>query len=632
MKTRVALASLFLALASAGAIAQGTAVPDTGICYPEPASAWTEETKELQREAARKLVKDVGEAIARGDKKFVAKPGDYRFGSEDLKNFPITAKDFVLEAKGASFWFNGRIPVDAFALSNCKSFVLRGATVDFDPLPFTQGKILSIDEDGKSFDLSIDPNFPLPDGWKTGGNIKAVFFTPDGATMRRTRLDWIASLEKREDRIYRAKCVNGFMFKYKEDPPAVGDRVVLPDRSMRMAFKVQECENVTLEDVTVYSCPNMVFSEGNGEGGNIYRRCKVILRPGTSRLIASNADIFHSVKVRKGPLIENCEFSRACDDIVNIHSFFSFVLDAKGPRKLLVSSFYRDDVSAGCELSFYDRKTFKPLGSAKILKATSMDDSATVKEAKDVPAKIKALGEKAGDLVSGRVYPCLVELDRDIKVSNLDIFSSSDRIARGAIVRDNYFHDGFARGVIMRAENFAIERNRIERIGTSSIIVFTELYCWEGPSSKNGRISENVIVGSNARLDGLLWNNGFQGAISVWVDGGRQSYSKGALAQESIVIEGNTVISPAATAIFVANAKNSYVLKNRIEKPFSRKLPPEAGQDLGRAAYSIFVADSKGVACEGNSVEEGVSADCKGSIGVENAEDFKCDAKFERLK
>ncbi len=601
-------------------------------CYPEPVASWTEAQKEAQRNAARKLVKDVNAAIARGDREFTAAPGDYRFGSPDLKNFPITAKDFTLNAYGATFWFNGRIPVDAFQISGCKNFALKGATVDYDPFPYTQGTIVKIDPEAKTYDIKIDPGFPMPDGWRMGGNVKAVFFTPDGLKMRRTRLDWVSSLERLDEGLYRAKCTYGFIFSYKDDPPQTGDRAVLPDRSMRMAFKLQECEAVTLEGITVYSCPNMVFSEGNGEGGNIYRNCKVVRRPGTKRLIASNADVFHSIKARKGPLIEGCEFSYACDDFVNIHSYFSLVLEAKSKKELIVVPFYRDDIAEGCSLSFYERKTAKPVAKAKILKAAPLNDPATIRAAKEIPERIKAMGEKAGDFVSGRVYPFLVELDAEVDAGALDYFSSSERIARGSIVRNNHFHDGFARGVIMRSEDFLIEGNLLERIGCSSIIVFTEQYCWEGPYSKNGLIARNRVIDSNTRLDGLLWNSGFQGAISVWADAGNQAYGKGIVTHSNIDIAGNEIASPAASAIFVANAKDVKISGNKIERPFSSKLPFEARQDLRDAAYSIFLTESEDIACEGNSIGKGASSDCKGPLGAKNVKGLKSDIAAKTLE
>ncbi len=606
--------------------------PLAGWVFPEPIASWDEEAKEAQRVGARKLGEGVMAAVTRGDKEFTVAPGDYRFGSPDLKNFPLAAKDFTINAFGATFWFNGRIPVDAIAIGNSTRLTIRGLTVDYDPFPFTQGEVVKIDPETKTYDIKIDPGFPLPDDWKMGGSVKAVYFTPDGLKMRSTRLDWVKSLERIGDRLYRAKCVYDFMFKYKNDPPQLGDRTVLPDRSMRMAFKIQESEAVTLEDVTVYSCPNMVFSEGNGEGGHVYRRCNVVVRPGTKRLLASNADVFHSIKVRKGPLIENCEFSHACDDFVNIHSFFSLVLEAKSKKELVVVPFYRDDITEGCTLSFYDRKTSKPLTKAKVVKATPLNDPATTQAAMAIPEKLRTLGEKAGDFISGRIYPFLVELDTEVDVGALEFFSSSERIARGSIIRNNYFHDGFARGVIMRSEDFLIERNILERIGCSSIIVFTEQYCWEGPFSQNGVIARNRIVESNTRLDGLLWNSGFQGAISVWADGGRQAYGKGIINHAKIDILDNTIVSPAATAIFLANTKNARISRNKIESPFTERLPPEANKDVGNAAYSIFVTESEDVVCDGNVVTKADNPDCKGSIGVKGVRNFDCDMTCDTAK
>ncbi len=632
MELKTALTGLMSLTMSLCAAAQAPARPAENWCFPEPVASWSDGVKEAQREAARTLVKDLGDAIARGDKTFTVKPGHYRFGSPDLKNLPITAKDLTINAYGATFWFNGRIGVDAFAIAECKNLAIKGATVDYDPFPYTQGEIVAIDPEAKTYDVKIDPGFPLPDDWKMGGNVKAAYYTPDASRMRSTRLDWVKSFDKIGERLYRAKCMHDFIFKYKNDPPRVGDRTALPDRSMRMAFKIQESESVTLEDITVYSAPNMAFSEGNGEGGHVYRRCNVVLRPGTKRLLASNADVFHSIKVRKGPLIEDCEFSHACDDFINIHSYFSLVMDTQSPTRKIVVPFYKDDISDGVTLSFYSRKSALPLGSAKVLKAVSLTDKETIAAAKAIPEEIRKLGDKAGDFTSGRVYPYLVELDAPVETAKFDLVCSSDRIARGAVIRNNRFHDNISRGVIVRSEDFRIENNVIERTGSSAIIVFDELYCWEGPLSRNGLIKGNRIVSSGARIDSMLWNNGFQGAISVWADASKHSYAREGVMHSRIDILDNVIVSPSSVGIFMANTRDSRIEGNRIESPCSVPPDVETQEELKAVSYAIFATVSQNIKCKGNVVSGKIPPDCKGAVGVRNVAGFECDVKYDNLK
>lgn len=122
-------------------------------------------------------------AIGKGDKSFVIAPGDYRFGSEQLPNLLIEAHDLDINATGVNLWFNGHIRQDGIAFKNCRNVRFHGATLDYDPFcRYSQGEILSINPDTKTVVIRVDPGFPLPEpNWfKRVGDIKAVFYDPQG--------------------------------------------------------------------------------------------------------------------------------------------------------------------------------------------------------------------------------------------------------------------------------------------------------------------------------------------------------------------------------------------------------------------------------------------------------------------
>lgn len=583
--------------------------------YPEPMASWSEATQEGQREAARKLVADLKAALERGEKRFAIPPGDYRFGPKKPENLRLDGvKDFTLEARGVTFWFEARQRIDAVLVNDSARLTLRGLTVDYDSLGHTQGEVVAIDRAGKAFDIRIDPGFPLPEeyGWTQSiGSTKAVFYDPQGR-QRDVRMNWLKPLEALGNGVYRCRLTGDYTWDDGSDF-RVGDRLTLPERSMRMAFATNRSEAVTFEEITIYASPHMALTEVGGKGGHIYRRCKVVRRPGTRRLLACNADVFHSIQVERGPTIEECEFSHAGDDLVNIHGFFSVVLEQRSPNEVVIVQEFGRGFDTGSELEFSRWGTMEPLGAARAVKVTTLEDPVLVEAAKRLPADARAAGSKLRDFHPRNVWPCLVQLDRPVEVKKLDLVGCEDRMGRGTIIRNSYFHDGFVRGVLLKCRDALVEGNRIERMGINGVCLSAESYWLEGPYPRNVIVRGNTLVECGTRRDSRTWWNAQLGAISVINHAGK-GLSPGTQAR-GIRIEGNTIIRPSGPAIFVSNTRDVTIEGNRIEGAFSKE-PVRMGQELGLKDphYALFLAMCEGVTLKGNQVTA-PGPHCVGPVG-----------------
>ena len=639
-KTHFACASsaacIALVVSPSYANAQDASGPEAGWCYPEPIASWSESTKDFQRESARSLVKDVNAAIARGDKEFTVKAGDYRFGSRDLENFKITADNFTLNAYGATFWFNGKLGVDGFAISKSRNLTLKGATVDYDPLPYTQGRIVGIDQDGKSYDIKIDPGFPLPKemikslpGIASTTSVKAVYFTPDGLCFRMTPMDWISKLEEKGDREYRVKCLNNALFNYDVDQPQVGDPTVLPDRSGRMAFALRDCERVTLEDVTVYAAPNMGFSEVFGKGGDIYRACKILRRPCTKRLIACNADAFHSMAVCHGPTIENCEFSYACDDFVNIHGVFGMAIRQPSPSELIISQEYIDQSNfAGKPLRFISWDDERLLGEATAVSCEKIEDESLRAEALSAPAALKKMdqGFRLREFDAKHLALLKLKLDRPIAAPKFTLVESQTASGSGSVIRNSYFHHGVARGVLLKGSNAIFAQNKVEHTCLNGLLLATDRLFFESSCPSKMLIKDNVFADCCRSPESQMWFNGFHATIAVWNDGRRQAFSrKGTHECSDIAIEGNKILRSPNAAIFMANTLRGSIKGNEIIGSGWASPLNQSDKEMADNDYAIFLTCSESVKISGN-VLESPGKFCKGPVGLgANLKD--CEAK-----
>ena len=105
----------------------------------------------------RPLVK---EALRRGEKRIVIPPGVYRLdpgaGAElwSLQHL----KDVEIIADGVTLV--GAKLMRAIGLYRCSGVTLQGLTVDYDPLPFTQGDVIASADDGNSIDIKIHAGYP----------------------------------------------------------------------------------------------------------------------------------------------------------------------------------------------------------------------------------------------------------------------------------------------------------------------------------------------------------------------------------------------------------------------------------------------------------------------------------------
>ncbi|HBE02969.1 MAG TPA: hypothetical protein DC049_10925, partial [Spirochaetia bacterium] len=305
--------------------------------YPPEIAAWNTETKNEQIKKAEKFLKDFNAATTRKDKKFIIQPGDYRFDDELKQQLVFSnAVNMEIIADGVTFWIEES---GGIKFVHCFNVSVKGLTIDYDPLPFTQAVIVDINQTEQCLIVRIIDGFPSPEKYPSS---QKPCFTPDGKFIPDFFSDKIQSYESVGDKTIRIKFLRGALFKEPTkslDGTRVKDIIVINPRRGNTIRSVS-CGRMTFEDITLYASSGFGFAEGAdagvNAGGNVYRKCKIVRRPGTKRFIGCNADAFHSIEAVKGPLIEDCEFSWSCDDFVNIHGFFAMVYAAQDSTHLKI--------------------------------------------------------------------------------------------------------------------------------------------------------------------------------------------------------------------------------------------------------------------------------------------------------
>ncbi len=578
----------------------GTSVAALGKSpYPQQIAAWTEADMEAQRAAAGKLVEDLAAAVAAGEKRFVIPPGQYRFGPGGPESLLIKkAKDLEIDATGVTFWLYPFQRVDGVRLEECENVAIEGLTIDYYPLPYPQGVVTEINPGAGYFEFRLDPGYPSPlDIRGASANAKIVHFTPAGDLLT-SRLDWVKKVIDSGDGRFRVFPKSGWAYRI---PGAVGTgtRIALADRAMRMAVNVSNSSHCELRDITVYASPHMAFTEFLGEGGHSYRNCRVIRRPGSNRLLANNADVFHSVGVEKGPTIEQCEFSFAADDLVNVHGLLGLALSQPADTQVEVISQAGTQPSVGGEIRLYDPETFTLRSKARITAVARVD-------APDRKKAAESLLSSEGVAFMRPAIISLVTLDRDVAASRRDYVVEDSRVANGTIIRNNSFHDCYTRGILLKCVGGRIENNRIDNMGISSIGVALDAHFMEAPSPSDIVITGNVITrnGFCNYISATGWNY-LIGAISVTneLGGGLPE----APVMSGIRVIGNTIRDSASIGILMTNVTGGEITGNTIRGFLNAPRPASSGlfgerMQLADPYFGIVIARSDNIRLDGNAV------------------------------
>ena len=620
------VAPLVLALTVAMVPAAGRGA---NMAFTPQQAAWTDADKEAQRVAGKEIIKRLQKAATDGEKEFTIPPGDYRFGKAEPSWAILSIQDLHdmrITARGATFWFEHWKA--GLVLVNAKNIVLDGLTIDFDPLPYTQGVITALEEKtdwpgwGKSWiEFEVDPGFLEVDAimrdqvldFVPSANPQLVF----NATGDRILLFQHGKpfkVEKTGDRRWRvhvqprampAPALKVFS-RYSDYGIKPGDRFVLIHRTANTAVALSGCENVRLEGVTIYSSSGQNFSsmgKAGNAGGNAFVGCVLERRPGTGRLLAGNADGFYSHYEAKGPLIEDCKASFIADDIVNIRSGTGMMLERTGPNEALIAPRFYWEVDnlflVGTRLTFVDFITGEERGTVAVKEWTPL-------ERQDGIQRRAAVSKKLNTHLWGDRGVWRVTFDSPVPVEDIAYFYYPDFAGKGFIVRNCVATDSLASAMRVQAQGGLVENNRFIRLTNTGLIVSMHFDWMEGAVPKDIVIRGNHFedIGVNTALPMFAPYSDGHPLFSIKLSQRRSEPLMSGTALERILVEDNTIVRPPGLTFLVANARNVTIRNNRIVAPnamLSTGGPPDWAH-YGAAVHASVPTD--GFIMENNRFEE----------------------------
>lgn len=421
---------------------------------------------------------------------------------------------------------------NVFTFSNCTNVTVKGFSVDFDPLLYTQGVITAVDAAKMWFEFVVDAGYPIT-------NIEASrtqFFDSSTRELKRNSITTYSGSFALSAVAGNARKFRATKAYYWDAFEAVGDLVVLNCTGSGHAFYMYKCQDMSIENVTLYGAATFAFFE-NETNNSHYLNCKVTLKKNepertSTRLRSSNADGIHSKNAKKGPTIENCEVLYGGDDCIAINGamYPIYAVDATAKTISVLSPASTTYLIAGDSAQFVSYAG-KKLGVAKM----EVTRSATPTSANISTFLTKYPYLQNNDTYTYGIQVRVNEVPAELAVG--DIIYSRDKTGAGFVIKNNTVGHIRSRAILIKASDGEITGNTISDCEMGGILVTPEYDWMEAGFSSNLEIGNNTITNC---MFGRSSTSGKAGAISVMCVGANRSIAPLG-AYSNISIHNNTV-------------------------------------------------------------------------------------------
>jgi hypothetical protein len=549
-------------------------------------------------------------AVKSGARQVVIPPGTYVLPATKPGSYHLVvdgASDLTIEATGVTLVFTGR-DQHSLSLRNCRRVTWHGGTLQRATIPFSQGRIERLEENGAFLVVRIDPGYPqdidnltlFPNFWT---NVIAADGSGWQAHYRGVTPPEISRLGPDLLRVRMSHQPADVPVPLTPGTSLVWRGAVFDDVEVRAS---RDC---VISGVTVAGGSGMCFHERGG-GGNTYRDCVVTYPPrpvGAQRdpLMSSCADGFHSSGAHGGPVIERCSFTATDDDAIAIHGTYAMVMEASAST--LVAWRVRHEENAlyaapGQTIRFYDERGARA-GEAVVTAVQVLPDYH--------PTQLPEAGFRYFQDPTKGVF-LAITCDRPVSCKLNWLISNPEYAGSDYVIRDCVIRDGFARGILPKGARGLIEGNTIERTARAGIELIPELYFWsENDYSTDLVIRNNLLHAVNRnrqrgdlRHPGALTAFAFRNGAYVPFPGGHRN----------LQISGNTFSACQGPNILLISSQGVRIENNRFLQPMT--VPSTFGQDKGVDPTALIWASESGdISSSGNRIE-GAGAGMQSIVGT----------------
>jgi hypothetical protein len=519
----------------------------------------------------------IDEANSRNEKSVVVPPGEYRLDTELRLN---ALHDFTLHAEGARLIFT-HLKRGGVLVTDCENLTLRGFTLDYDPLPFTQAGITAIDLKRRTVSFRVNQGYPsLQAPYIKSGSNHVFVFDRETTEWHRDAPDLFARsvniLNPREGELTLTPSFDQRLQNLKE-----GDFLVFGARGGR-GIRIERTNGITLDGLTIQSAPGIAVTARFMDGRNVFRYtiARGPLPEGANqpRLLSTSADGLNYAYARTGPIIENCDFSHMGDDSVNIHGIAFYVADVDAPNRIIRvlrpydKESFPSIIHNGDEVLGLDHDTFGVTGRATI---------ESFKRALDQDDRYSGLARQIWPHIRNGAAVYEFQTDQALSVQPGGFVEIPAISGAGYLIKGNQFRHHRGRGLRLMASDGLIEGNVFEDIAQAGITLGPEMVLFREAGWVNHITVRGNTLSDLAYDPKMRERSSFTlGAISTIYRGDAPGLPRPDTRHQNITITDNIIKDVGVAAIHISQTANVQISGNTIER--SNLLPStEAGADYG---------------------------------------------------
>jgi hypothetical protein len=445
---------------------------------------------------SRSLPMWLNERLQSGAEKIVIPPGRYYVKPDRRVHLRFEGlKDVEIVAIGVELICTQT--TRAVDIEDCQGLTIRGLMVDYDPLPFTQGRIIEISDDKRTQVIELFEGYPSAS--KARSDKYEIYDEEDQELKTRTYFDVsVQAIDERRLRITKPGNASRRTALEELGDLAVFDSDDAKDGSLPHAIQASGCRDLTLDRVTLFGSNSFGFFETNCQNSQ-YIRCIVDRRPlkedlvsrGYGRLRSLNADAFHS-KYGNAPQYKKCVAKYMGDDAFAINGDYHLVSFSTGDTLRVIAKRGRNpNIEVGDSVQLVDEKGER-LPNAKVL-SIRRSGAPTDTEKQFITDSRLIDQTKRRILRSRGTY--LIELDREIDLSIGSVIAADSRVGNGFKIIGCEVGPTRSRGILVKASDGLISGNTIRGTWGEAIKVAPEWQWLEAGHSSNVVIQSNRISG-----------------------------------------------------------------------------------------------------------------------------------------
>jgi hypothetical protein len=219
---------------------------------------------------------------------------------------------------------------------------VRNLTVDYDPVPFTQGDVVDISDDRREIEIRLDEGYPslthrMFDAFdQPGGSIH----TPDGEFISGTRQEGVldkyySEIDQVGDRRFRLKLAE------RCSTAGLGPdrKLLIKARRSKPAFYFYSIDNPSVSNVTVHASNGGGFLMDVCDTPSV-RDCVIAPPEDSDRLIGIDSDGVRFVNDVGPPTLENCRIEYTGDDPIVVQHSMSTISEVVDERTVRVTQWH----------------------------------------------------------------------------------------------------------------------------------------------------------------------------------------------------------------------------------------------------------------------------------------------------